>query len=110
MMGIIVKLSFAVFWLFFGATILIAEYNRGQQLVPGPFGVSLGWWCILLSVYNWIRFVLTWLFQRRRPPAEREGIMTSLRPQHLNQPRTTDAEPQPADPNPQITEKPPPTS
>lgn len=108
MMGIIVKLSFAVFWLFFGATILIAEYNRGQPLVPRPFDISLGWWCILLSLYNWIRFALTWAFQQRRPRPEPEGIPTTLRPQHLGQLRTPDGEPLAPDPNPQITEKPPP--
>jgi hypothetical protein len=79
MLGIIVKLSFAVFWGFFGAAILIAEWRQGHAIAPRPLDISLGWWCVLLSLYNWVRFVLTWSFQQRRARAAPEpAIQTTL--------------------------------
>jgi hypothetical protein len=101
MQAIIINLSLAVFWLFFGGAILVAEHVNGPFAYQ-PLGISLGWWCLLLSLFNWVRVLTTWAGQRRRRKAPVEPQpLSSLAERKPPRPQ------QPIDPNFQFTEKPP---
>lgn len=98
---IIINLSLAVFWLFLGAAILAAEFMQGK-FAYRPLGISLGWWALLLSAFNWFRVWMTWSsMQARRERAEAaeaelRSVQRQLRPE------------QPPDPNFKFTDQPPP--
>src|SRR5262245_47490067 len=101
MQAIIINLSLAVFWLFFGGAILVAEHVNGPFAYQ-PLGISLGWWCLLLSLFNWVRVLTTWAGQQRRrrqAPVEPQPLSTLA---ERKPPRVE----QPIDPNFQFTDKP----
>jgi len=61
----VVNLTMGVFWLFLGFGILTAEALWGP-LSYRPLGVSLGWFALILSLYNWIKLGLYWFARSRR--------------------------------------------
>jgi hypothetical protein len=97
MQGIIISLSLAVFWLCLGGTILIYEWLNGP-LTYRPLNVSLGWWCLALSAYNWLRVARTWSSVKERQPAAPAESSLARRGPHKPE--------QPPDPNFQFTDSP----
>jgi hypothetical protein len=98
----LINLPLGVFWLFLGGAILAYEYGYGRP-VPHFLDISLGWWVLLLSLYNWSK-VARALWFMRKPAEEPEE----------DQPETTlarrDKAPreQTPDPNFKFTDQPPP--
>jgi hypothetical protein len=99
MLGVMINLSLAVFWLFLGGAILASEAIHGPQPYR-PFGVSIGWWVMLLTGYNGLRAWMTWLaVKKRRAWRESEEDSRMYR-------RRRDRSEEPPDPNFQFTEEP----
>jgi hypothetical protein len=101
MSSIIINMSLAVFWLFLGGAILISEWIGGP-IVRGPFDISLGWWCLLLAVFNCVRVLGIYYTQRRRQ-MQIDADEPARRPFAHREPRRHD---EPPDPNFQFTEPP----
>jgi hypothetical protein len=101
----IINLSLAMFWAFLAAGIFTAEFVNGP-LPWRPFGVSAGWFAVVLAVFNSVRVLGIWWFRQRQRQWE-EGPSDSevLRKRfHRDEPRRP---PQPPDPNFQFTDEPP---
>jgi hypothetical protein len=101
MQAIVINLVLGVFWLFFGGAILVAE--RGNPFGSPPFGISFGWWCMVLALYNTVKLLINWsAMNRRREMIRQSEPLSSLAKHGTQRPE------QPPDPNFQFTEKPPP--
>jgi hypothetical protein len=98
----LINLPLGVFWLFLGGAILIYESINGP-FAPRPLNVSLGWWLILLSLYNWMK-VARHLWWNRRPSEPPPEMPETTLARRTEQPRPTE----PPDPNFQFTDQPPP--
>ena len=103
MQWIVINFVLAVFWLFFGGAILIAEYAYHWRIEYRPFGISIGWWIMLLVLYNMVKVLVNWsvLSRQRRQESVESPPLSSLA--RHKPPRVE----QPIDPNFQFTDKPP---
>ncbi len=100
----LINLPLGVFWLFLGGALLVLEKNQ-VLTTPHPAGVPLGWWLMILSLYNFMK-VGRHLWSRRQPaqpPAEMPETSLARR-----EPLPKASEP--PDPNFQFTDQPPPES
>ena len=62
---LVVNLTMGVFWLFLGFGVLAAESMWGP-LGYRPLGISVGWWALILSTYNWVKLAIYWFGRSRR--------------------------------------------
>jgi len=98
----LINLPLGVFWLFLGGAMLAYEYAYGRP-VPHFAGVSLGWWVILLSLYNWSKVARALWTMRRPADTEEEEVPETTLARREKPARDT-----PPDPNFQFTDPPPP--
>lgn len=70
------NLFLAIFWLFLGGGLLIADFTTGKVQMPIPLlgNMSAGWFVLVLTVYNLLRW-----WSQRGPQPSRSGPVNPLR-------------------------------
>jgi hypothetical protein len=100
MNAVVINLTLAAFWLFFGVGLLVHEQMAGRLVISLPNGMNPGWLGILFAGFNLFRAWYNWNFYRRRQRQRQEE--QALRGQWE---RHHDSERQP-DPTFQFTDEP----